>query len=126
MMFWSPVPLLKPYWKWEDYKAGMFKKTDKQFVDSSASKAVSVLSDPETCLSAMRRVVSEWPVASMQNLHDASINRRPWLGRACCCITECVREDAVRLAWWMLTEEQRNKANQIADAVISEWELINA
>jgi len=126
MMFWSPLPKLSPYWHWEDYKSGMFKPTDKPCFDEKLKASVETLSNAEKCLEAMRKVIREWPIATTQNLHDSTINRRPWLGRACCCIACNASDDVVRVAWWMLTEEQRSTANEIADKVIAEWESMYA
>ena len=123
LLFWSQSLALHPYWEWEDYKAGMYKATGGSDFQESVLSAIAILSNNETCLLAMRRVIKEWPIAARQNFHDATVNRRPWLGRACCCIENGVREDAVRVAWWSLDDEQRAMANAIADNVIREWEV---
>ena len=125
LSFWTPKNHFTPYWEWEDYLAGMFKPTKPEHLAQSVVIAVSILSS-ERCLSAMRRVISEWPNSSAQNLHDDSLNRRPWLGRACCCIESGCREDAVRIAWWKISELERDRANSFADVVIRQWEIDNA
>lgn len=115
-----------PYWLWEDYKAGMFKQTLPSQMQRNIELALDVLGVESNCESSMRRVITEWPVSSAENLRDPTKNRRPWLGRACCCIARGVREDAVRIAWWQLSDSQRDDANSIADSVISEWEVYYA
>ena len=115
-----------PYWNWEDYKAGMFRATSPSMLEDSVAAALSVLGCKVNCEESMTRVITEWPVASAENLRDPAKNRRPWIGRACCCISRGVREDAVRAAWWMLSDEQRANANAIADDVIFKWELFYA
>lgn len=126
LTLWKSQPRFFPYWMWEDYKAGMYKQTKPEELNSQVAKAVAILADAELCESSMRRCVTEWKHAASENLSDSTKNRRPWLGRACCCITEGIRDDVVRVAWWQLTDEQRNMANQIADKIIREWERDNA
>jgi hypothetical protein len=123
LTLWDESPKLKPYWEWEDYKHGMFKATDKREFNQKLIEAISILSNSDNCRKFMGMVVSEWPVATRQNLYDSSVNRRPWLGRACCCIAHCISDDVVREAWWRLTDDQRFAANEVADQVISKWEF---
>jgi hypothetical protein len=115
-----------PYWLWEDFLAGMYKPTPKESLSQMVASAVGILSCPDKCLDSMRKCVEDWPIAAAENLRDNTKNRRPWMGRACCCVATGVREDAVRLAWWQLSESQRESANDIADAVIAEWEMLDA
>jgi hypothetical protein len=126
LTLWQQEQRFFPYWMWEDFKAGMYKQTKPDELDGSVAKAVVILGDAELCESSMRRCVNEWKHAASENLSDATKNRRPWLGRACCCIQAGVRDDAVRIAWWQLTEEQRDIANKIADMIIREWEKQHA
>ena len=126
LLLWDEVNYFSPYWEWEDYKAGMYKATKPELFDESVSKAVAILGDQDRCREAMLQVVECWPVACNQNLHDPLVNRRPWRGRACCCVAAGCKEDAVRVAWWMLTESQRDTANAIADEVIQLWEREHA
>jgi hypothetical protein len=115
-----------PYWLWEDFLAGMYKPTPKESLDQMVQVALEVLSCPDRCLDAMRKCIEDWPIAAAENLRDSTKNRRPWMGRACCCVTVGAREDAVRVAWWQLSENHREAANDIADRVIAEWEMFDA
>ena len=108
------------YDKWEDYHHGMYAE-DKEDRKERVQLAVSILGDPATCEKAMRMVVDQWEIATEFNLSNAEINRRAWLGQACCSIYAGVHEDETREAWGLLTVQQRTTANTIATVVIREW-----
>lgn len=109
------------YEMWEDYQNRMYDEV-KDGRDERVSRAVEILGDKQSCISAMRKVVSMWKYATEQNLTNESCNRRAWLGQACCNIVAGVKEDETRQAWGELTEQQRQMANHCADIVIQEWE----
>jgi hypothetical protein len=125
LTLWRNPNHFEPYWKWEDYHAGMYRDSQED-LEEKIQSAVSVLGSDLKCKEAMERVVLEWPVSSALNLHDATKNVRPWLGRAACCITYGCCEGATRQAWWLLSETQRDRANAIADCVIAKWRQDNA
>ena len=106
--------------KWEDYHHGMYNE-DKAARKERVQLAASILGNPAICEKAMRMVVDGWPIATEFNLSNASINRRAWLGQACCSIYAGVHEDETREAWGLLTVAQRTTANAIATAGIKEW-----
>ena len=125
LLLWSDKKKFYPYWRWEDFKAGMYKPYVGSIPEDHIQSCLSLLGVYNDCRAAMMRVVSEWPIATSHQLSDSSKNRRPWLGRASCCITSSVREDAVKQAWWILSEEKRCAANRAADEVIAIWEQNN-
>jgi hypothetical protein len=106
--------------RWEDYPAGLYVRTASP---EHVQAARAILASPELCEAAMRRVVRSWPVSTEQNLTDRSQNRRAWLGQAACCIETGASAASTKQGWWQLTEDQQTRANRIADAVISDWEL---
>lgn len=106
------------YIKWEDYQNGMYNNSPETL--EIIQKAVEVLSTPSICESAMKRVVSEWEYATEFNLTNSGCHR-PWLGRSACCIYYGITENITRIAWWQLTSDQQNKANEIADIIINNW-----
>ena len=126
LTLWDEKPDLRPYWEWEDFKAGMYKKANADQFAELLRLSCDLLASESLCESAMLRVIHEWPVASMKQLHDATVNRRPWLGRACCCIAHRATDDVVREAWWDISEASREQANRIADSVIARWEAWHA
>lgn len=111
-----------PYHLWEDYLNGMF-NDDIRY--EKVQSAISILGEPERCRNAMNRVVTEWKYATQTNLlSDVKFrfsSNRSWLGAACCNIQDGCTISEVRNAWWLLTEEQRDVANEIADEIIAEY-----
>ena len=105
---------------WEDYHNGMYDEC-KDGRQERVQKAVEILGTPEICRKAMQRVVDEWTIATEYNLSNAEINRKAWLGQACCSIYANVHEDETREAWGLLTDEQRKQANSIAYQIIKKW-----
>ena len=109
------------YKKWEDWKAGMYSNACDNIKDT-ISDSLELLSSPTDLHEAMMRVCNEWVYSSEHNLTDISINRQAWLGQAACCFNHGCPEQYTRLAWWSLSEKQRNEANTVADIVIQYYE----
>lgn len=110
------------YSKWEDWKAGMWRKESKENEEIYLGKAIPLISDHLLYGSWMMRVIEEWPFACEQNLTERGLNRRAWIGHAAVCLAINCPEYITRMAWWHLTEEQQKEANKQADLAIKEWE----
>lgn len=106
-----------PYHEWEDYQAGMYGLT----WDGSADDAVGLLRDRTRLKAAMVAAVEEWPKAAAHHLTDDGMNQRAWLGWAAAGFAYSVPAHVTRAAWWLLTDTQREIANQMADEVIAEY-----
>ena len=106
------------YKHWEDYQHGLFKKQSesRQLIDL----AVKNLSTPDMCRDSMELVIKQWPVSTAVNLSIPGC-QRPWLGRASNCIRYAIAENITRIAWWQLSIEQQESANNIADEIIDKW-----
>lgn len=113
-------PIYHHYTQWEDFQNGMYNE-DKIGRKERIEKAIQILSDEELCNKAMRMVTAQWKYACEQNLSSNIYGHRAFLGQAACSIYAGVHEDETRQAWGMLTDDQRKKANSIADAVYNEW-----
>lgn len=109
-----------PYTMWEDFKNGMYDEV-KEGRSERIQFAIECLSNPAICYEQMKRVTSEWKIATEQNLTNPTTNHQAWLGQSACNIYKGVKEDETREAWGMLTREQRIEANKIADKVDREW-----
>ena len=114
------------YTLWEEHKYGMWSKVHVALEGPYFDLAVSFTSDHERYGAFMRKVIRAWKYSCEQNLTDASLNRRAWLGHAACALAFRCPEYLVRRAWWELTDEQRALANRQADLAIAEWEALNA
>ena len=109
------------YTEWEDFQNGMYNE-DRQGRESRIQKAVALLSDPEELYKQMKKVTEIWVKATEQNLTDNSINHQAFLGQTACAIWAGIHEDETREAWGRLNNEQRYRANRVADRVDEEWQ----
>jgi len=117
--------IFKPYWLWEDHKAGLYdirkKYSEIEEMDLSVL-AKTLLSNPEHFKIVALKVVSEWKVSADVNLSNKSRNRQAWVGQASCCYALGVPEYITKYGWRMMTPDQQKEANQVADEVIKLWE----
>ena len=79
------------------------------------------LSNDMLFLRAMNRVINEWPVSCEQFLTNVSINRIAWLGQSAACI-EIGVPSKFKSGFNLLSFEDRNKANNLANEVLIAWE----
>jgi hypothetical protein len=109
-----------PYVVWEDYRAGMFRLSDR--IVEHEALAYELLTSPDD----FRHVISElfrvWPLSTEHNLTATETNRRAWVGAAACCLQHGCTEHTVRTAWHRMTEIEQGRANRVADSMIAEWE----
>lgn len=108
------------YTLWEGFKNGMYDEI-KEGRSDRVQLAVDLLSNLDLLYEQMTRVTVEWPIATAQNL-TSPMNHQAFLGQTACNIWRGVKEDETREAWGRLTQEQRYKANRVADRVYSEWQ----
>lgn len=108
------------YTMWEDYQNGMYDEV-KEGRAERIKQAIILLSNTELLYEQMSRVVNEWKYATEQNFTNSSINHQAFLGQTACNIYAGIKEDETREAWGHLTNDQRYKANKVADMVYSEW-----
>ena len=108
-----------PYTEWECYQSGMWESRGPKRKNIEAASAVLGVAD--VCEKAMRNAIKQYPKAAEHHLTKLG-NRRPWIGQAAC-VAYGATEEETRLAWCnLLTDEQREIANAIADVVIADWE----
>lgn len=113
-----------PYYKWEEYKAGMWSTIeDKKLEYEKTQEAIAFTGDHELYGRYMIKVTDIWKYSCEHNLTNLSINRKAWIGHAAACIAIACPEYITRAAWWELTEQQRILANKQADKAIKKWEL---
>lgn len=110
------------YEVWEEYAHGMWRKVSNNEYDEFLRKAIEFTGDTELYGSYMMRVANEWPYSCEHNLTCSGMNRQAWIGHAACCLAISCPEYITRDAWWMLSQEQRDKANLKADEAIAYWE----
>ena len=114
-----------PYWLWEDYLNGMYGKPNKMSETENQerlNKVIECLGDENVCRKYMSKVINEWKYSCEQRLSNTSLNRVAWLGQAAMCYYAGLKESETRNGWWLLTQDQRDKADEIAKELIREWE----
>jgi len=105
----------------EDYQNGQY--TMKPYNEATVrAHAKELLVDTELLYLYMKLVARLWPVAAEANLTNTGRNRQAWLGQAAANMYCMAPEGSTKEAWRLLTEEQQDKANMVADRVIAEWE----
>ena len=109
-----------PYTVWEDYQAGMW--TPPVDLPKEVMDAGDLLGNPPGLAEAMRDACTAMPRAAEHNLTNDEQNRRAWLGQAACLNAVSARRDSTCAAWGLLSQDQRDEANAVADMVIREWE----
>lgn len=116
------IRIWHPYWAWEEYSAGMWRRIHGIERDQFLQQAITFTGDTELYGSWMLKVTEVWPISCEHNLTDYGMNRRAWIGHSACCLAINCPEDITRAAWKTLTDEQRIKANIKADEAIYAWE----
>lgn len=71
---------------------------------------------------AMIEMFRDWRYACEQNLTNNSRNRLSFLGQAACCYNHGATIPETTAAWWALTQEQRDNANNTASNFIQKYE----
>lgn len=108
------------YTVWEDYKNGMYDEV-KEGREERVKKAVYLLSTTDLLYQYMSRVANEWKYATEQTFTNPCINHQAFLGQTACNLYADIKEDETREAWGRLDNNQRYKANKVADKVYDEW-----
>lgn len=111
-----------PYWKWECYKNGMWRKETKEYELKNLDEIIKFTSDHLLYGKAMLKAVDLWKYSCDNFLSNVSLNRKAYIGHAGCCIERLYPEYLVRMAWGELTESQRLLANKEAEKAIKIWE----
>lgn len=110
-----------PYHLWEDFQSGMWRTISGNDRIEMLRKAIEFTGNAELYGSFMLRVIKEWSVACEHNLTDTSQNRKAWIGHAATCLAIECPEDITCQAWWKLTDQQRDEANEQAQIAIDLW-----
>ena len=115
------------YEMWEDFQSGMYNPPSVSSINTGVSsekrieKAIECLSNEKLCREYMKKVVTEWSIATKQVLTNPDSNGRAWLGQCACFMYGGCHDEETRKAWVMLKPEYQKTANKIADNVIYEW-----
>lgn len=113
------------YDKWECHKAGFYNNTKDGISKNDGEEAyASFLSNSERFEQALQCVISEWKHSCEHYLTNSSMNRIAWLGQAAVCYATGI-PSSYRGGFFLMTEEQQNKANNLALVYLNKWLLAN-
>ncbi len=109
------------YEKWECYKAGFYATTKEGMTREQCEQAYcDFLADSERFSDALEHVITEWKYSCEHYLTNTAMNRIAWLGQAAMCYATGIPA-TFRGGFSRLTEEQQNKANEIALVYLNRW-----
>lgn len=111
------------YELWEDYQNGMYHTKNDGNEEIRKEQALLMFKDLDLLYEKMKYVASNWTHSAEVNFTNPSINYQAWLGQACnCYYTGCSETETIEV-WHLLNDEERKKANDIADKVFNEWKI---
>ena len=111
-----------PYNRWEEVGFNMWGSVRQNERKEYLQKAIEFTGDHELYGSWMMKVANDWKYSCEHNLTGTGNNKRAWIGHAACAYAFKCPENIVREAWWCLSEEQRNKADAVAEEAINYWQ----
>lgn len=114
-----------PYWVWEDYLNGMWRKPSSNDIELMLPVAIEFTGNHVLYGHWMKEVVNKWHIACEHNLTDLEQNRRAWIGHCAVCLAKDIPESITRMEWSFLSIDQQEKANSVADIAIELWERKN-
>lgn len=113
------------YNKWECFKAGFYKNSKRGLTrEQGEQKYAEFLSNEKKFRTALENVITKWKHSCEHYLTNNSMNRIAWLGQASVCYSMGI-PSVYRSGFHLLTEEQQNKANNIALEYLNKWLVKN-
>lgn len=107
--------------KWECLKAGFYEHTKDGMSKAECEAAYrDFLSDSKAFRKALDKVITEWKHSCEHYLTNTSMNRIAWLGQASACYAIQIPSE-FRSGFWLLSEEQQAKANEVALKALNKW-----
>lgn len=109
------------YEKWECHKAGFYASKKEGVTKEQGEKMYAdFLSDYDRFENAARNVINEWKHSCEHYLTNNSMNRIAWIGQAAMCHETGV-PSVYCSGFNLMTNEQQQKANEVALVVLNEW-----
>lgn len=106
--------------KWEDAKAGMYENPKN--LKKEAEVIVKYFQDSSKIKQNMFNVVENWKYSCEQNLTNPSMNKIAYLGKSSVTFLYGFSRESTMYAWNFLDKETQDKANQIAQDILTYWE----
>lgn len=113
------------YDKWECHDAGFYKQNVEGMTAEECRTAYrDFLSDLDRFRSAATKVINEWVHSCEHYLTNFAMNRIAWIGQAAMCYETGVPSKYCS-GFNLLTEDQKQAANEVALDVLNDWLLMN-
>jgi hypothetical protein len=110
-----------PFWEWEDYINGMWRKVTKEQEIEMLIKAIEFTGDHIKYGNAMLEVSQKWPKTMLNTLTNQNINKRAFIGHCAVQYKIQIPEYITRMAWKELTNKQRFLADNVAEKTIKHY-----
>ena len=110
-----------PYTLWEDYKHGFYDNCTGSDKDAMLLKSIEMFNDEMLTKKYMNKVIETWKYSCEQNLTNPSMNKIAYIGQGACCLYARVPSTVTMEAWSHLTDEVKERSNNIAKDVIDNW-----
>lgn len=111
--------------KWECHKYGFYNNKKIGMTDEECeAEYVRILGDVNLFESILDKLIVQWVASCEHYLTNKSMNRIAWLGQAAVCFHSGV-PSSYSSAWFKLTEEQQNAANEMALKYLNIWLVRN-
>jgi hypothetical protein len=111
--------------EWECYPAGFYETSVKDKSHEECEQVfIDILSSEDAFSVALDGVITNWKNSCEHYLTNKSMNRIAWLGQASVCYASGV-PSRYSSAWFKITEENRDKADDIALNYLNKWLITN-
>lgn len=117
----DPDRIFHTYDKWECFKAGFYETSLEGVSHDECKKMfIDTLTNIPLFEQILEKVIKEWKHSCEHYLTNKSMNRIAWLGQASVCYHTGV-PSKYSGAWFELTEEQQDAANNSALKYLNKW-----
>jgi len=117
----DPQRIFHTYDKWECYKAGFYDTAKDGFTAEQLEQQMAeFLCDDNAFREALEHVITEWKHSCEHYLTNKAMNRIAWLGQASTCYAKGI-PSKFRGGWFLLNDEQQDKANNTAYEYLNKW-----
>jgi hypothetical protein len=121
----DPSRIFHTHDKWECYKAGFYSPTlNGLTVEECERMYQSFLTNDEVFSAALEYVTANWKHSCEHYLTNVAMNRIAWLGQAAACYAMGI-PSSFRGGFNLLTEPQKQRANDIALQYLNKWLVAN-
>jgi hypothetical protein len=117
----DPDRIFHTFDKWECHKAGFYASKFEGFTQDQCEQTYAdFLSNDNEFKKGLKGVISEWKNSCEHYLTNKSMNRIAWLGQAAMCYSTKIPSKYCS-GFNRLTEDQQNRANEIALEYLNIW-----